>query len=155
MNAVEETQAHITQVSRVIYHMIEHLIIRAAGHDSSKLASPEVEVFEEYTPKLRGLTYGSPEYTNCLKEMQVAISHHYATNRHHPEHHAAGIRGMNLVDIVELFSDWKAATLRHADGDIYKSIEINQRRFQYSDDLKQIFINTANLLRQYDPDKKA
>jgi hypothetical protein len=39
--------------------------------------------------------------------------------------------------------DWKAATLRHADGDILKSIEINQKRFGYSDDLKEIFKNTV------------
>ena len=42
-----------------------------------------------------------------------------------------------------MMADWKAASLRHSDGDIYKSIEINQKRFGYSDELKQIFINTV------------
>ena len=36
--------------------------------------------------------------------------------------------------------------MRHNDGDIMKSIEINQERFGYSDDLKQLLINTACLL---------
>lgn len=53
---------------------------------------------------------------------------------------------MNLVDIIEMLCDWKAATLRHADGDIYKSIEINQKRFGYSDELKSIFINTIKCI---------
>jgi hypothetical protein len=55
-----------------------------------------------------------------------------------------GIQGMNLVDLVEMICDWKAATLRHENGDIFKSIEMNQNRFGYSDELKQIFINTVN-----------
>ena len=37
-----------------------------------------------------------------------------------------------------------AAVKRHEDGDILLSIELNQRRFGYSDELKQILINTVN-----------
>lgn len=50
---------------------------------------------------------------------------------------------MNLVDIIEMLADWKAATLRHADGDIMKSIEIQQKKLGFSDDIKHIFINTV------------
>lgn len=57
-----------------------------------------------------------------------------------PEH---GIHGMTLLDLVEMFCDWKAATLRHKDGDIRRSIELNQKRFGYSDDLKRILLNTV------------
>ena len=53
---------------------------------------------------------------------------------------------MNLVDLIEMICDWKAASERHADGDIYKSIEINQKRFGYSDELKQILKNTIEIL---------
>jgi len=53
-----------------------------------------------------------------------------------------GIRGMTLLDVVEMLCDWKAATQRHADGDILKSVEINQKRFGYSDELKAILRNT-------------
>jgi hypothetical protein len=46
--------------------------------------------------------------------------------------------------------------LRHETGCIYKSIEINQKRFGYSDELKQIFINTANYIQEnYDVYHKA
>jgi len=50
---------------------------------------------------------------------------------------------MSLIDIVEMICDWIAAVERHDDGNIFKSIEINQKRFGYSDDLKNILINTA------------
>lgn len=62
-----------------------------------------------------------------------------------PEHYENGIKDMGLADIVEMICDWKAATMRHVDGDIRKSIVLNQDRFNYSDDLKLIFLNTANM----------
>ncbi|WP_260858005.1 DUF5662 family protein [Bacillus sp. FJAT-22090] len=77
--------------------------------------------------------------------MQVALKHHYENNSHHPEYHQDGIRGMDLLDVVEMFCDWKAATMRHADGDINKSIEINKERFGYSDELAQIFKNSVKI----------
>lgn len=55
------------------------------------------------------------------------------------------LRGMNLIDLIEMLCDWKAAGERHADGDIARSISHNQKRFHYSDELRQIMENTANL----------
>lgn len=75
--------------------------------------------------------------------MKPALDHHYAHNRHHPEHFPDGIRGMSLLDLVEMLADWKAATERHADGDLARSIEINQARFGYGDELKVVLRNTA------------
>jgi hypothetical protein len=122
---------------------VRELESRKRKHDQTKLESPELEIFTEYTPKLKHSTYGSDEYKTFLKEMQVALKHHYANNSHHPEHYENGIRGMDLFDIMEMFCDWKAATMRHDDGDIRKSIEINKNRFNMSDDLVQIFKNTV------------
>jgi hypothetical protein len=110
------------------------------------LVSPEVEAFDEYTPKLATSTYGSGEYKSFLTAIKPALDHHYANNAHHPEHWDDGIRGMSLLDVVEMLVDWKAATLRHNDGDIRRSVEINQKRFGYSDELKQILLNTIPLL---------
>jgi hypothetical protein len=42
-----------------------------------------------------------------------------------------------------MFFDWKAATERHADGDIFKSILINEKRFGISEQLVRIMQNTA------------
>lgn len=140
-----ETYKHIEKVREFIQFFINRLTIRGREHDKTKLESPEVEIFTEYTPKLAKTTYGSEEYAEFLKEMNVALQHHYASNRHHPEHFSKGINDMNLLDIVEMFCDWKAASLRHSDGNLLKSIEFNANRFNMSSQLKQILINTAKM----------
>ena len=76
--------------------------------------------------------------------MKVALDHHYANNSHHPEHYENGVNGFDLFDLVEMLFDWKAATERHADGDIRKSIGINKERFGISEQLCYIFRNTAD-----------
>ena len=140
-----DTIKHIEKVRKYIKLFMDKLAIRGVEHDRLKLESPEVEIFTEYTPKLAQSTYGSEEYNEFLKEMNIALQHHYANYRHHPEHFTKGINDMNLVDIVEMLCDWKAASERHNDGNLLKSIEINAQRFGYDDQLKQIFINTAKM----------
>jgi hypothetical protein len=53
---------------------------------------------------------------------------------------------MSLIDLLEMICDWKAATLRHNDGNIQRSITINKERFKYGDELEAILRNTAELL---------
>jgi hypothetical protein len=141
-----ETYKHINEVRRRLRYVIENFLHRAEEHDRSKLESPEVEIFEEFTPKLKNLTYGSPEYKECLARMKPALDHHYANNTHHPEFWVNGIKDMSLLDLLEMLCDWDAASKRHADGSILKSIEINQERFKYGDELKKILLNTAQEL---------
>lgn len=141
-----ETLKHIVKVRDNLNKMIESLLDRQTSHDMSKLKSPELELFDVYTKKLRRVTYGSKKYKQYLQEMKPALSHHYECNRHHPEHFEYGILDMNLIDICEMFCDWFASCKRHEDGDIFKSIEINKERFELGDQLESIFINTAKLL---------
>lgn len=143
-----ETYEHIGVVRSMIDKIIKALLDRARDHDASKVQDPELATFDKYTPKLKHSTYGSEEYKGFLVGMGEGLKHHYANNRHHPEHHADGIAGMNLVDLVEMFCDWTAATKRHDDGDIRRSIEIQQERFGYSDELKSILLNTVDLLEE-------
>lgn len=143
-DSAEDTRKHIATVGIYMNKLYRSLRFRSLRHDRSKLEEPEKSIFDEYTPKLATSTYGSDEYKVFLKEMGVALDHHYANNRHHPEHFEDGIKGMTLVDLCEMISDWKAATLRHDDGDILKSIDINQQRFGYTDEFRQILINTVN-----------
>lgn len=141
-----ETLEHILKVNHYLNLFIKELLTRGNRHDRSKLETPEVEMFTEVTAKLAGLTYGSEEYNENVKRLGPALEHHYAKNSHHPQHFKNGINDMNLLDVVEMFCDWKAATLRHNDGNIRKSIEINAKRFNMSDQLKDIFENTAALV---------
>lgn len=137
-----DTLEHINTVRSFITEILHMLIDRISLHDSSKLEEPEKPIFDEMTPKLKNCTYGSDEYKEFLSIMKTALDHHYENNRHHPEHFENGINGMNLIDLIEMVCDWKAATLRHADGDILKSVEINSERFEISPQLKNIISNT-------------
>lgn len=143
----DATNEHIDNVRNLMYQVMHQIQMRATQHDLSKLLDPEFPIFVKYTPKLAGTTYGSEEYKQYLSEMKPALDHHYSFNRHHPEHHDDGIDGMNLVDLIEMFCDWKAATMRHNNGDITTSIEINRKRFGISDQLANILQNTADALR--------
>lgn len=140
-----ETYAHSLRVGELMGQLIKELIDRSLQHDRSKTETPEVDTFNEYTPKLKQLTYGTQEYFDCLKHMGPALQHHYANNRHHPEHYTDGIDGMTLVDLVEMLADWKAATERMADGSLTRSLTIQQERFDISPQLFSILENTARM----------
>lgn len=142
-----ETLEHIYRVRQLLRLASKELNARALRHDKSKLKSPEKEMFDRVVGRLKGCTYGSEEYKGYLKELKPALEHHYANNSHHPEHYENGVNGMDLFDLIEMFFDWKAATERHADGSIMKSIEINRERFGISDQLCDIMKNTVERWR--------
>lgn len=137
-----DTIDHIKVVQELLNEFSDKLKTRAIAHDSSKLTEPEKLMFDIYVPKLKQCVYGSDEYKENLANMGDALRHHYDKNSHHPEHYEDGIDGMDLLDVIEMFCDWKAATKRMKDGDINKSIEINADRFGINDQLKSILVNT-------------
>ena len=145
-DSTKDTLLHIKRVNELLLEFTKDLITRAQVHDRSKLESPEKEVYDEWTPILAGTTYGTKEYRAMVSEMSPALRHHYENNPHHPEYYATGIEGMNLGDLVEMFFDWKAASERHKDGDIMRSIDINEKRFGLPKELAQIFKNTAHTM---------
>jgi len=142
----QDTLDHIELVTKLMEVFQVGLSVRAEKHDQSKLSPDEKPIFDEMTPKLRGSTYGSDEYKMFLATLAPALKHHYTENRHHPEHFENGITGMTLFDLVEMFCDWKAASERHANGSLEKSIVINKDRFKISDQLATIFENTRKAL---------
>lgn len=149
-----DTWRHIHRVQHYILSIAKRLIDRAHAHDQSKLEPPEVGPFSEVSGKLHGITYGSDEYKRILREtLGDAVSHHYAHNRHHPEYFREGVDGMNLLDLLEMVCDHIAAAERHADGDPYRSHELNRERFGYSDQLYNVIKNTITELLQGDDSK--
>lgn len=140
------TMRHIENVRNKLNAVIVELMKRQEKHDQTKLEPPEVALFTEYTDKLAASTYGSEEYEANRQAIKPALDHHYANNRHHPEHFKNGIDEMNLVDLVEMLCDWKAASERHNDGNIRKSIEVNGKRFEMSPQLIRIFENSVELV---------
>jgi hypothetical protein len=145
-----ETQKHIETVRKYIRFMIDKLDMRGVKHDASKLESPEVEAFAENTSILKNLTYGSDDYLAQLEKLKPTLEHHYAANRHHPEHFVNGVNDMTLIDLLEMFCDWKASTLRQNDGNLLKSIDISAERFNIDPQLKQILENTARMIDEHE-----
>ena len=146
VECIHETLKHIRKVGTLMVQIINRAFERALVHDDSKLREPELTLFNRYTPKLKLTDYGSEEYYDILKKMAPALKYHYTSNSHHPEHYEKGIKDMNLVDILEMLCDWMASSERHDTGDIYKSLEHNQTRFGYSDDVKAILWNTIKYM---------
>ena len=144
-DSTQDTKAHINQVRKFMQKPIVKLMTRATAHDASKLKAPEKAAFDKVTPMLKALKYGSEEYRAQLREIKPALDHHYANNSHHPEHYGMdGIRGMSLLDLLEMLCDWGAAQQRHdPPGNFENSFKVNVPRFKISPDLAQILRNTV------------
>ena len=139
---------HIETVRNYIGACIRELMARQEQHDQSKLEEPELSAYLSMA-HIRNLPYRSAEYESELKKIDYALKHHYSKNSDHPEFHQRGFRDMTLIDLVELLADWKSATLRTPEtSDILKSIEINQERYGYGEELKDVLINTAKWLNE-------
>lgn len=117
-DSTPDTLWHSLRVAELMGELIKELLDRSIRHDLSKTREPERAVYDEFVPRLRAATYGSAEYRTLSDAMGEGLRHHYAHNRHHPEHFADGINGMTLVDLVEMLADWKAATERTTHGDL-------------------------------------
>ena len=165
------TMEHKAEVKRVGTKFVRSLEIRLIVHDKSKLKDPEKRYLDQFSEKLKGYTYMSDEYKEVLEKMEPGLDHHYTNNDHHPQFYKiwicdaclevfktepeickcgdsrfsekSDVSQMSLLSIMEMIIDWCAAVKRHDDGNILHSIEENQKRYGYGDELKQIFINTV------------
>jgi len=139
---------YASSLNKSLLDMIDRFIVvlqgQLAKHDHSKLINPEKSGFDVYTPMLAKMEYGSDEYKKCLEMLKPTLDHHYKSNSHHPEHFANGIAGMNLYDLIEMFCDWQAAVKRNKNGDIKKSIDLNEKRFNMDKLLADMFRNTVD-----------
>lgn len=115
-DSAPETREHIRQVAERLKNVCTELRDRGYFHDASKFGPDEKPYFDEVTPKLKTLMYGTDEYRASLREIKPALDHHYANNSHHPEFYPNGIAGMDILDLIEMYCDWSAAMLRDAGG---------------------------------------
>lgn len=146
-DSTEDTKAHIRQVRDLLEIVVGKLAVRALFHDTSKLEEPEKSLYDQYKPKIaeteKRFGYGSPEYKAVLEQMGPALSHHYASNSHHPEHYPNGVEGMSLPDVLEMLADWKSSSLGSGQP---LNLEANRLRFGISDQLFEILKNTIKEL---------
>lgn len=165
-DVIRSTAAHIRRVGELMVNVAAQLSIRAIVHDAGKWSPDEWPAFEAATPQLAGLTYGSDEYKAALRSIGPAVKHHQTTNTHHPEFfgehvcvqcgaddrdtpctcggpRSADLSGMDLLDLMEMLCDWKAAGERHDNGSMAKSLEHNRGRFKIEPQLLRVLTNTA------------
>lgn len=113
--ANEVTEAHIARVQEHLASFCMVLEGRGRHHDISKFDPIEAGPLQEMQNLIDReghAPYGSEEYKRRTDILRPMLDHHYACNPHHPEHYLNGISDMTLVDLVEMFCDWKAASER-------------------------------------------
>jgi len=142
-----DTQKHIDLVNEYGKNFTDKLLTRLVSHDASKLVEPEHKYFDQGTPELKKTTFGEQDYDSAKDKIKEGIEHHYRFNDHHPEHFGkAGVSGMNLYQLVEMYLDWRAASKRHDNGNIFNSIQANLDKFperNFGKQVYDIFLNTA------------
>lgn len=149
---ISGTISHKFYVFMFILSDCAKLMWRALIHDWSKFTYSESKGFIQVVHLLKTSKYGDETYQDCLKKLKPCLEKHYARNKHHPEHFVHDINDtftcmdkMSLIDLIEMINDWKAATKRHKDGDIVRSINQNKERFAMSNQLTNILKNSVGV----------
>lgn len=133
---------------------------RMVRHDVSKFRWSEARGFASTIFELRRTTYGSDAYRALLARIEPSLRLHYARNDHHPEFWAGEARRMAddlgepvepwrmmpRIARMEMLCDWAAACRRHDDGDLRRSIVVNQRRFGFDEDERRLLGRWASRL---------
>jgi len=142
-----DTLLHISEVRENIEKVCGELKMRGAAHDRTKLQELEFDGFVSTREKFKKANYGSPEYQECVDLTKPAVDHHYENNRHHAGFHKDGINDMNLIDIMEMLADWKAAERRSPDKTLEDTFEYAFKKYGIDEQLGKIIINTCVMLR--------
>jgi hypothetical protein len=116
-DSAEDTLLHIKRVNKLLLDVAKKLMNRSI--------------------------YNLIESEKSLGKLKPTLDHHYANNSHYPEYYKNGIDDFTLIDLIEMFLDWMAASEQNEDGDIFRLIEINKKRFKISDQLVRILNNTV------------
>jgi len=131
---------HKILIVHYILNIICKLFMRALLHDNSKFNLDEAKGFI----KIINNKKEGKEYFDVLSLIAKEVNNHYKNNKHHPQHYKNGIDDMELIDIVEMLCDWQASnSQRHNFGTIEFAISINKNRFNISNQLSNILLNSV------------
>lgn len=142
-DCTKDVELHKWSVKHYMTKIVLDLSYRIPVHDDSKLQEPEKSMFDEFTPRLKVVEFGTDEYKAALADMGEALKHHYANNRHHPEHFQHGISGMTLLDVIEMVCDWRAAAFMKGEE---PNLHYLSERFGIPEQLQRIIANTLEYL---------
>ena len=140
-DTVEHILKHRESVRNKLKFLASEIVRRAEKHDESKLMQPELNWLIQMDKEPR-YQYGTPEYFDKMKKWQKFFKHHYAENRHHPDHFQNGVYDMNIVDICEYISDIISYYDEMHVDDALKTLEAQKERFGFNEQLYQILKNT-------------
>ena len=141
-----DTIMHVKEVQNNLRDMIGNLEKRGIIHDLSKFQEPEFSVFCSTRPEFVKVNYGTPEYKAVCEKAKKGVDHHYENNRHHTAFHENGIKDMNLLDVLEMLADWKAANRRSPDLNFKDSLPRCFEKYKMDKTLQNLIINTINHL---------
>lgn len=116
--AIRVTLEHIARVRYYLDDFRIGLYNRGVFHDQSKLLPVEagpLQEMQDLIDREGPAPYGTEEYKRRTALLGPMLEHHYKVNSHHPEHYKDGMAGMDLLDLVEMVCDWKAAAERGGD----------------------------------------
>ena len=135
---------HKQRVSYYLNLLIHSLQWRSLQHDNSKLEPEEFDAYSSQMDEFCTHEFGSPGYVKAKETIADAVNHHYMCNSHHPEHYSNGIDGMDLVDVIEMICDWKAATTNNpkAPGTMQKSFDYAVAKYGITPQLANVILNT-------------
>lgn len=138
----DSVQAHRLEIKETVNAICEELYARAENHDLSKFTKEESNLFSAYFKKFKKTQVGSKEYFGFLEYLKPSIKIHYKRNRHHPQYFKRGMLDMNLIDLIEMLVDWKSIA-KQGNNNILDLINLNQERFGYNDEIKELFLTTV------------
>lgn len=137
-----DTMKHKKNIEKVFSKVIKELEYRMNVHDDSKLKHPEKETYDTYIPLLQKTKYGTEEYNKVKDKMaEDGLNHHFKMNSHHPEHYENGVNDMDLFDLIEMYFDWYAASLR-SDTGFKEGLENNIEKYKIDEQLASIMRHT-------------
>ena len=137
---------HISEVSENLLAMKSDLEKRAIAHDRSKLEALEFDSFVRTRAQFKKANYGTKEYQECTDLIKPAIDHHHKNNRHHTTFHKNGFADMNLLDILEMLADWKAASRRSPSLTFKDSLPRAFNKYKIPENMQRHILNTLQYL---------
>lgn len=141
-----DTIVHVSEVQANLHDMVSDLEKRSIVHDLSKFQDPEFSVFCSTRPEFKKVNYGTPEYEAVTEKAREGVEHHHAHNRHHTAYHENGIDDMNLMDIIEMLADWRAASRRSPDLSFADSLPKAFEKYKIEPALQKTILNTIEYL---------
>ncbi len=149
IKTIELTIAHKESIARYMAKFSAELAYRAAIHDNSKFQKDELEGYSECADEFNTHPFDSAAERLLREKLTKVMSLHRTRNRHHPEYFENGIDDMNLIDLIEMISDWKSASERAPGDSVRKGLPIMKDKYNISPQLLKILENTFRDFNMY------